>query len=442
MLRIITYNNCLSERRYIIDVIFNEFLGLDYELSYSDKKNTIIKFEDKSIIINDAFWTVTGEDYISTDNFPTVFFAKNDYCIEKDIPILYGSQHIAKVGKNIECGIDIFASIFFMLTRWEEIANKSRDRFGRFAAVDSIAYKYKFLDRPIVNEYVEMLWNMMKGLGFADKRKETSFEIVPTHDIDYIWPKSYIWNSIKRVGVHILRERRVDKAMRAIGQMITCTPKKNIRWIMSCSEKANLKSRFYFMAASPNNTTADPCNDNYLQDRVFHEIIKEIKSRGHFIGFHPSTATAADSELWKKEIGNLRQASQERIEEGRQHALMWLNPQTLEIWESCNMVLDSTLGYADCAGYRCGTGSQFALFNVLKRKVCRLRELPLIIMECSLSRYQGLNRKEIMATFKHYFEQGIKYKMPITILLHNGSLSNDADVNWKRIYKNSITSYS
>ena len=80
--------------------------------------------------------------------------------------------------KIIECGIDIFASSFFMLTRWEEYVNKIRDMHNRFPAYASLACKNNFLDRPIVNEYVEMLWNMLKFLGCKQEKKKrisTSF---------------------------------------------------------------------------------------------------------------------------------------------------------------------------------------------------------------------------------------------------------------------------
>ncbi len=86
-------------------------------------------------------------------------FSKNDFIVEKDIPIIYGTDKLEITEQNqniITCGIDIFASSFFMLTRWEEYVNKNRDRHNRFPAIESLAFKNDFLSRPVVNEYVEM----------------------------------------------------------------------------------------------------------------------------------------------------------------------------------------------------------------------------------------------------------------------------------------------
>mgnify|MGYP000971870045 CR=1 FL=1 len=46
--------------------------------------------------------------------------------------------------KTIICEADVFASCFFMLTRWEEYVNKNRDKHDRFSANESLAYKQGF----------------------------------------------------------------------------------------------------------------------------------------------------------------------------------------------------------------------------------------------------------------------------------------------------------
>ena len=89
-------------------------------------------------------------------------FVKNKFIPEEDIPVIYGNAKLnIENSKLITCGIDIFASSFFMLTRWEEYVNKSRDLHNRFPGNESLALKFNFLNRPIVNEYVVMLKNMM-----------------------------------------------------------------------------------------------------------------------------------------------------------------------------------------------------------------------------------------------------------------------------------------
>jgi len=56
--------------------------------------------------------------------------------------------------------------------------------------------------------------------------------------------------------------------------------------------------------------------------------------------------------------------------------------------------VDSTCGYADKEGYRCGTGSEFSVFNILSREKLKLKERALIVMDCSLFDYQGMTYRE------------------------------------------------
>ena len=130
MIKLKIPNNNLNERKYILDIIFNEFLGLEYKIETGSKNYEILLENNKKLIIKDTFFNKYSKDleYLKLENIP----------------------------KKIE-ELDIFAASFFMLTRWEEYVNKNRDIHDRFPATESLAYKQGFLDRPVVNEYVEEL---------------------------------------------------------------------------------------------------------------------------------------------------------------------------------------------------------------------------------------------------------------------------------------------
>ncbi|MCD6557000.1 MAG: hypothetical protein J7K64_07380, partial [Bacteroidales bacterium] len=127
-------NNNIPERKYIIDVLFSEFFGIDCEIETYDGKNYIIKFHDKEIEIKDAFFDNFREElsYLKKENIPEkVIFSENQFIPEANIPIIYGNSDIEVAENKIFCGIDIFASSFFMLTRWEEYVISEKDKHGR-----------------------------------------------------------------------------------------------------------------------------------------------------------------------------------------------------------------------------------------------------------------------------------------------------------------------
>ncbi len=81
---------------------------------------------------------------------------------------------------------NIYASYFYMLTLWEEIAMKKKDKHDRFLESEALAFKYNFYKRPIVNEYIELLWNMLIEIGYVGNRKKHKYKPIITHDVDEI----------------------------------------------------------------------------------------------------------------------------------------------------------------------------------------------------------------------------------------------------------------
>jgi hypothetical protein len=118
------------------------------------------------------------------------------------------------------------------------------------------------------------------------------------------------------------------------------------------------------------------------------DLINKIQKRGHLIGIHPSYNAYNDLEQLKKEIASLEKVTNQKITEGREHYLRFEVPTTWQIWEDAGLKIDSTCAYADHIGFRCGTGKEFSVFNILLRKKLNLKERPLIVMDGSLFSYR------------------------------------------------------
>lgn len=82
------------------------------------------------------------------------------------------------------------------------------------------------------------------------------------------------------------------------------------------------------------------------------------------------------------------------------HYLRWEQPTTMYGWEMASMDYDSTLGYADRPGFRCGTCFEYPAFDPVANETLNLRIRPLVVMECSviLDKYLGLGTTDAAAT--------------------------------------------
>ncbi|QFR48889.1 hypothetical protein FJR48_03795 [Sulfurimonas lithotrophica] len=421
MIKITIPDDNFAERKYILDIIFNEFLGLSYDL----KIDKLCKFWEIEIengfklIFEDHFFKKYPKnlEYLKFENIQQKpSFVNNKFINKDNIPVIYGNDKLEVTNKEIISGIDIFASSFFMLSRWEEYVNKTRDEHNRFSAYDSLAYKNDFLERAIVDEYVDMLKNMLLELGLTSEIITSKNELFLTHDVDeiYKWQnwkhvlKVFLGDILKRKNIFLSLERIAEYYLVKRGKIKD--PFYTFDWLMDQSEIKGLKSRFYFMSGG--NSKFD--NRYSINEQKSLGLIENIKKRDHIIGIHPSYNAYNNLEQLKKEIDLLHKATNKQVEEGREHYLRFEVPTTWQIWEDAGLKLDSTCGYADHIGFRCGTGKEFSVFNIITREKLSLKERPLIVMDGSLFSYQKINYADAYEKIKE-----MSSASSYTVLWHN-----------------------
>ncbi len=344
---------------------------------------------------------------------------------------------------------DIFSFIYWMLSRQEEADYSGElDNHDRFPATASHAYKNNYLNRPVVDEWLYILEQVILRTWPQLKLKPKEFNIKLSHDVDN--PSRYGLCSIKQlirtvVGGEIIKRKNVMGALKA--PWIHYATQKNLHlhvhdpnntfdWIMDVSEQHGLNSAFYFICGGK-----APQDANYYPEHpAIRELMRNIHKRGHEIGLHPSYNSYLSHEIITAEAQRLRKiCSEEGIKQsdwgGRMHFLRWEHPSTLYSWEKANMNYDSTLGYADMPGFRCGTCFEYPAFDPVKKQIINLRIRPLITMECTIiaDRYMGLGYTEkALNTFLYFKETCRKVNGTYTLLWHNSYFTTAED---KFMYK-------
>jgi len=428
-------NNFLPERKYIISTLFGEFLGLNYQIkTYNENNYKIILDNKKELVIKDSFFSnLKNQNYLSIQNIPQSPLKKsnNKFISEKKLPIIYGNNKLQIFDNKINCEIDIFASCFFMLTRWEEYVIKKRDKYDRFLAKNSLAYKENFLDRPIVNEYTKMLWNMLKFLKINQDRKKREFVFYPTHDVDEI--KKYRRPPIFTI-IRAIKKIKIKKAKNIFFNYIKVKLKlekdpylKTFDYIINLEKKYNFKSVFYFMTSEERYS---------LQDPDLKKIFQKIKKEKFKIGIHPDFNAYNNPEIIKKEKKELKKITNSRIIEGRQHFLKWETPKSWETWQKAGLKYDTTLCYADHEGFRCGICYPFKPFNIIKKETTDIWEIPLIVMDATLISYRELSTEEATKIMIHLLNQIKKYSGIFVLLWHNSYMTNLFTPKWKKCFEN------
>jgi len=433
MLKVSIPPNFINERVYTLDVLLKSLLKIEYSVEI--KKQSFYKFcfnENKSIIIEDHFFSLFNfdESYLKQSSIPKrVAFSKNPFMKEIDIPILFGNDSI-KIDKNkrsIRCSNDIIAGIFFMISRWEEYVLNDRDEHNRFPTTASLAYKFNFYDRPVVNEYMVFLINMFKYLGVKLTYSIEPFHFNITHDVDSLL-KWVSWNSVIRHSAgDLLKRRKIKSSFSNLYEYLKIQlglindPNDNYDLLMDISEDIGQKCSFYFMAAEFSNSYNDKHSPYSVRKRKFNKIYRKIKSRGHIVGFHPGYNTYNNEKIWESQKKLLEKNTNEIITVGRQHYLRFKVPDTWRIWDNQGMTLDSTCGYTDKAGFRCGTGNTFPTFDILKGKTLSVAEQPLILMD-SIANIINKDNRDLLNMDK-IVKNAKKFYTPVTLLFHPNHIS-------------------
>ena len=434
----------LEERKYILSVLLTEFLGYTFRLIVdSNESNWVIELENgNKLVVKDFFFRKFPEKlrYLNNKNIPrAVELGRNEFTVERDVPVIYGINEVrimrGKRSINLICGIDIFASSFFMLTRWEEYVNKTRDKHNRFPASASLAFKNGFLHRPVVNEYVEMLWNMLKFLGCKQERKRKEFKFVLTHDVDCVYKyrnkflmlRELLGNLIIRGNMNAFKDALRRQVKFLMGR--EKDPYDTYDYLMDISEEIGVKS--YFFLHSSSSSKFDNDNDKYLK-----EISDKIRRRGHFIGYHPSYDAYNNYELFVKDKKRIEDIVGQELTFGRQHYLRFEIPTTWRIWEEAGMEWDSTVGYADREGFRCGTCYPYSVFDIVTRRKLKLKERPLIVMDGSFITYQShMTPREVELRIVELINKVRRYNGEFVFLWHNSSFNSFRWNPYQYIYR-------
>lgn len=455
MLRITHAPGYEPERGYVLRVIFEEFLGLKPVAI-----DTVPSFEGVRIALegdplqarielDDVLFKTLPADWLSARSMPRLplcLWEPRELCSDwhgEPIPILYSrlprGPRIQVTDSTLQLGIDILGSIFFMLTRYEELVNPARDRHDRFPATASLAYHAGCLHRPLADEYVEILWLAMKRLwpGLR-RRKAHTYQVGVSHDVD--WPfEAYgrPWPAVMRsVAGDVIKRRQLDLAWRRflcrLRQDALRDPANTFDFIMNQSERLGLVSEFYFIA---DHTAGDLDGTYSLADPEIQALISRIYQRGHRLGLHPSYNSYRDGAQIRLEFERLggvvtSLGIHQELWGGRQHYLRWENPVTWQHWEDAGLHYDSTLGFADHVGYRCGTCREFPVFNLLTRQPLRLKERPLVVMEGTLlgREYMDCAPANAMEWMLRLATTCRRYGGRFTLLWHNSSLTQE----WQR----------
>lgn len=427
---ILVYSPKITGRlRYTLDLVFGNLLGQQWEVC-SDK-DSFQAFE--GCRINYSMHPVgRGEFRINPSGFlekrgvqPFVPQIKKLH----DLPCLFPD-----VDKRSRLGFDVFAAVFYLVSRYEEYLPHQPDDHGRFKPQDSLAFKHGFLETPLVDHYALLL---QEQLACKFKKKVSSqreFKFYPTYDIDVAY--AYHGRGILRGTGATLQSLLKLQPGKIIERAVVLAGKKNdpfdtYDYQLALHKKHNLKAFYFFLCGD-----YSPFDKNIsVFSGAFHKLVKKIGDYA-FTGIHPSYFTSNNPKKLSAEVARLSKIMNREIRFSRQHYLRLQFPQTYRNLISNNINADFSMGYAASVGFRASIASPFVFYDLPREEITNLKVFPFMIMDGTLKDYLGLNPLAAIQKIEKITDAVQQVNGTLISLWHNDSLCEcNGWKGWRQVYE-------
>lgn len=428
---LLIYSPSTSPRlRYILDVIFQDFLGIGYEFTPDADKFSF----HSGPKLNYSEQAFSDELFIYSTR---LLFEKGIHDQQISVIDWQDTKAFFATHPKYHLPFDIFAASFYLLTRYEEYLPHRRDVHGRFDARDSLAFQKGFLHKPVVDIYVQALKDLILSAYPETKFPDKSFRFISTIDIDNAW--AYKEKGILRTTGALLRSLLNFEFKEFTERMLVLLGNKpdpfdTYDHLHSVQQQFGFKSIYFFLLGDYGENDKNVSTSR----KKFQSLINSIADYNE-VGIHPSYASNKFSSRIRLEQSRLQKIIKSNVTKSRQHFLKLEFPETYRNLIECDISDDFTMGYASEPGFRAGTCNSYRYFDLVYDCPAPLRIHPFVVMDATLNLYKKIKPSEAMSYVGPLIKEVKKVNGTFTILWHNESLAEKKPwEGWKNVYEDII----
>ena len=334
-----------------------------------------------------------------------------------------------------DTGFDLFAGIFYLLTRYEEYLPHPKDSYGRFAHTASLAYKGDFLHLPLVNLWLEDFRNLLQERFPGLQLSLPKFGLKLTYDIDIAW--SYKNKGFQRNAgaiahlffsgkwktmvhrIRVIRGRRQD-------------PFDAYEWMDNLHRQAGRQPLYFFLVAQQ----SGKYDRNIVpQNPAFQELVRNTAAN-YPIGLHPSWASGEHQPFLSKEKSWLEKITEQSITASRQHYLRFELPTTYRRLIAAGIQDEYSMGYGTVNGFRASVATPFFWYDLKNESKTALRVHSFCFMDANAYYEEKKEAGEALQELKHYYEVIRSVRGTMITVWHNSFLGTDPQFEgWREVYE-------
>lgn len=369
------YSSKLSERLiYVSKFIFEHVLNC--KCSVTDNKQV---FKNSSAY-KVSYSTHSEKEIINISPYDLLFKTGVDENYRPKGTKKNGQLYFHTSDSSCDLGYDVFSSVFYFISRYEEWQGYKPDHHERFELDQSILYKEQLHLKPIINIWIEelkiALLKFYPDINFPKKK----FRYITTVDVDNLF--AYKYKSLGRIigacakDVITFKWSNLFRRYKVlIGKMED--PFDVYDQLNELSRAKNIPLFYFFLQRTGTefDRTVDP------NSSAFKRVFEKLNKAGVEYGLHPSYETLKSDALLKQEFDVIRTNSPSPITISRQHYLRFNIKTTPQQLIANGVKADFTMGFATGAGYRAGTFTPFHYYDLENDKQTELLLVPFAVMD-------------------------------------------------------------
>ncbi len=414
--------------RYVFHLVFADLLRIPYHL-VSDMDEFQSADRPKMIYADmahsdDIFFRSAG--LLFSRGIDSLDIAPFDFEGEKAFFPVYDKTSILP--------FDVFAAIFYLVSRYEEYQPFVRDEHGRFTAHLSVSAQLGVLEKPLVNIWTLMVKKILQEKYPQLKFPEKKYRFVPTYDIDSVF--AYAQKGLARtIGGYALSLKDMDWESIAERSRVLFAGQQdpfNTFDIQIAYQKKYGFVPIYFILFARYGQYDKNIN---IRNRSFRFIIKKLSDYAK-VGIHPSYNTVEQPQLLNEEISGLEKVINKDVSCSRQHFLRLMLPGTYRNLIENDITDDYSMGYAALTGFRAGICSPFNFYDLDLDEETKLRIHPFAVMDGTMCDYMELTPADAIEQIRVLVNEVKKVNGTFISLWHNESLSDEKRwKGWRRVYE-------
>jgi hypothetical protein len=332
---------------------------------------------------------------------------------------------------------DPVASIFYILTRYEEYDSSFKDKHGRHIGKKSVLYRFGWHEKAMCDRWSEnILWFLSAHTSFTFEKKKYRPQIIPTFDIDKAY--AYKHKGIMRNVLGYFKDLYAKDTIRTKERSMVLSGSKkdpfdNYDKIFEIQSRG-FDVKLFWMLGNYGKYDKNISHKNRRHRRLIRKM-DTIAS----IGIHPSYRSNSNEFNIHNEIERLQSIIKKHVRSSRQHYLMLFLPKTYQQLIEQEIEDDYSMGYADIIGFRAGTARSFHWFDLTTNKKTSLVIHPFCYMDGSLNEYLELSTNEAEERIAQLYLEIQNYGGQFIFLWHNDTISDYGHwAGWSKVLEFSL----